>query len=58
MLSANKINFLKNSLRNVIMLVCQTILIQIKPDTSTDLICVQTVYKGYQQETLMDKDFK
>ena len=58
MILENKINFLKNSLRNVIMLVRQTILIQIKPDTSSDLICVQTVCKGYQQETLMDKNLK
>ena len=34
---------------------CQTDWIQIRPDVLSDLIWVQTVYKGYQQTTLGGK---
>ena len=37
---------------------CQTVLIQIKPDIFSGLILVQTVYKGYHQMSLADKELK
>ena len=36
---------------------CQTDWIQIKPDILSGLIWVQTVCKGYQQTTLVGKEF-
>ena len=35
---------------------CQKVWIQIKTDILSDLIWVQTVYKNYQQTTLVGKD--
>ena len=36
---------------------CQTVWIQIRADIFSGLIWVQTVCKGYQQTTLVGKDF-
>ena len=38
--------------------VCQTVWIQIRPDILSGLICVQTVFKDFQQTTLVDKELK
>ena len=35
---------------------CQTVWIQIRPDILSGLIWVQTVFKGYQQTTLVSKE--
>ena len=35
---------------------CQTVWIQIRPDISSGLIWIQTVYKRYQQRTPGDKE--
>ena len=37
---------------------CQTEMIQTRPDLSLDLIWVQSVCKGYQQTTLVDRELK
>ena len=37
---------------------CQTVWIQIRPTILLGLIWVQTVYKGYQQTTLGDKELE
>ena len=37
---------------------CQTVWIMIRPDVLSGLICVQTVYKGYQQTTLVCREVK
>ena len=36
---------------------CQTVWTLIRPDDSSGLIWVQTVCQGYQQTTLVDKDY-
>ena len=48
-----KINFSKNSFRNE----CQTVWIQIRPDAMSGLIWVQIVCEGYQQTTVVGKEF-
>ena len=35
---------------------CQAVLIRIRQDILSGLICVQTVCKGYQQTTLVSKE--
>ena len=45
----------KNSFRNTLPSECQTVWIQISPNILSGLLCVQTVCKGYQRTTLVDK---
>ena len=49
--------FSKSSLSKIILgilLKCQTVWIQIRPDILSGMICFQTVCKGYQQTTIVD----
>ena len=41
---------------SVILSECRTVWIQIRPDILSGLIWIQTVCKGYQQTTLVDRD--
>ena len=46
-----EINFLKKKNLSGIPSECQTVWIKIRSNVLSDLICVQTVCKGYQQTT-------
>ena len=52
-----KINVLKKNISGITS-ECQTVWTLIKPDDLSGLIGVQTVRKGYQQTTLVDKDLR
>ena len=52
-----KFNFLKKKILSGLPSECQTFWTLIRPDDLLGLIWVQTVCQGYQQTTLVDKEF-